>query len=91
MEKRPASALTDGYFRWRSRRGMKELDFILNRFLDAEYNNMSDDAKQLFDDLLAEEDMLLWYWLSGKTQPDPTHPQFQALVEQICAAGYHQK
>ncbi len=84
-------ALTEGYFRWRCRRGMKELDFILNRYLDAEYAAMTDSTKQQFNQMLAEEDMLLWYWLSGKTKPDSSHQQFLQLVEQICAAGYHQK
>ena len=84
-------ALSEGYFRWRCRRGMKELDFILNRFLDAEYAALSFSSKELFNDMLAEEDMLLWYWLSGKTKPEKAHIQFKDLVEQICAAGYHQK
>ncbi len=85
------AALTEGYFRWRVRRGMKELDFILNRYLDAEYSRMDNATKQLFDDMLAEEDMLLWYWLSGKTEPADTTLRFKPLVEQICAAGYHKK
>ncbi len=84
-------ALSEGYFRWRCRRGMKELDFILNRFLDAEYKTLSTSKKVLFNDMLAEEDMLLWYWLSGKSKPEMERIQFKDLVEQICAAGYHQK
>ena len=84
-------ALTEGYFRWRCRRGMKELDFILNRFLDAEFQSMSETNKQLFNEMLAEEDMLLWYWLSGKSNPADAKLHFKTLVEQICAAGYHKK
>ena len=84
-------ALTEGYFRWRCRRGMKELDFILNRYLDAQYNQMNDASKMLFDAMLAEEDMLLWYWLSGKSFPADSNLRFKTLVEQICAAGHHQK
>ncbi len=83
--------LTEGYFRWRCRRGMKELDFILNRFIDAKYHHLDVPQLQLFDELLSEEDMLLWYWLSGKTKPESTHLKFNHLVEQICAAGYHKK
>ena len=91
MNSGTAVRLTEGYFRWHCRRGMKELDFILNRYLDAQYSRMNDATKQLFDDMLAEEDMLLWYWLSGKSQPADTNLRFKPLVEQICAAGYHQK
>lgn len=82
-------ALTEGYFRWRCRRGMKELDFIFNRFIDAQFTELDDASKTLFDDLLNEEDMLLWYWLSGKSKPIDQHQRYQLLVEQICAAGYH--
>lgn len=81
--------LTEGYFKWRCRRGMKELDFILNRYLDAEFTDMSDSNKHLFNAMLAEEDMLLWYWLSGKTKPEKDKQPYSSLVEQICAAGYH--
>ena len=82
-------ALTEGYFRWRCRRGMKELDFILNRFLDACVADLSTADRELLNQLLEEEDMLLWYWLSGKTQPGPEHAHFQSLVSQICAIGHH--
>ncbi len=91
MSSGTAAVLTQGYFSWRCRRGMKELDFILNRYLDAQYPQMTDETKHLFDDMLAEEDMLLWYWLSGKSQPDDSNLHFKTLVEQICAAGYHKK
>ena len=91
MSSDTAVVLTQGYFSWRCRRGMKELDFILNRYLDAEFSGMSEPTKQLFNDMLAEEDMLLWYWLSGKSQPEDSTLRFKTLVEQICAAGYHKK
>ncbi|MCX7554463.1 succinate dehydrogenase assembly factor 2 [Marinicella sp. S1101] len=81
--------LTEGYFKWRCRRGMKELDFILNRFVDAEYTVLTAVDLTLFDQLLDEEDMLLWYWLSGKQKPQNEHRDYANLVERICAAGYH--
>ncbi len=89
MNTMATTILSEGYFRWRCRRGMKELDFILNRYLDAQFDQMNDETKQLFDDMLAEEDMLLWYWLSGKSYPAGITLRFKSLVEQICAAGYH--
>ena len=89
MNSSSVEALTEGYFRWRCRRGMKELDFILNRFIAAKFAELNDASRILFDDLLNEEDMLLWYWLSGKSKPADQHQRFQLLVEQICAAGYH--
>ena len=89
MNSGSVEALTEGYFRWRCRRGMKELDFIFNRFIDAQFTELDDDSIALFDELLNEEDMLLGYWLSGKSKPIDQHQRYQHLVEQICAAGYH--
>ena len=50
MNTTATTILSEGYFRWRCRRGMKELDFILNRYLDAKFDQMNDATKQLFDD-----------------------------------------
>ena len=91
MNDSSVDALTEGYFRWRCRRGMKELDFILNRFVDAKFASMPIETKQLFIELLEEQDMLLWYWLSGKQSADGQHLKFAALVSEICAAGYLKK
>lgn len=91
MNTQSVDGLTEGYFRWRCRRGMKELDFILNRFLDARFSTMSLETKQLFNEMLEEQDMLLWYWLSGKQQATGTHLKFAALLSEICAAGYLKK
>lgn len=84
-------ALSEGYFRWRCRRGMKELDFILNNFVKDQFVAMDTSDKKLFNTFLDEEDMLLWYWLSGKTRPEGHYQKYIDLVEQICAAGYHKK
>lgn len=78
--------LTKGYFQWHARRGMKELDFILNRFIEAHYTKMSQADKICFDQLLGQQDMLLWYWLSKKQQPEDQ--QTAELVNQICEIAY---
>lgn len=78
-----------GYFRWRCRRGMKELDYVLNGFLDLCWDELSRQDKRLFDEILEQQDMTLWYWFSGQQQA--TNPAIKSLVKRICAAGYHQK
>ncbi|OGT39439.1 MAG: hypothetical protein A3E81_05940 [Gammaproteobacteria bacterium RIFCSPHIGHO2_12_FULL_36_30] len=45
------------------RRGMLELDFILERFLDRQYESLSENQKKLFLKLLSEEDVTLYDWL----------------------------
>jgi len=49
--------------RWRCRRGMRELDFVFDRFLDKCYNDLTDQQKADFERLLEEEDDRLWAWL----------------------------
>ncbi|MCB1976961.1 MAG: succinate dehydrogenase assembly factor 2 [Nitrosomonas sp.] len=46
--------------RWRCRRGMLELDIILQRFMDAHYCQLSADELQQFDRLLILPDNDLW-------------------------------
>lgn len=62
--------LKKGYLQWRCRRGTKELDVVLNRFLDAQYEKLSNMELQNFDKLLDTQDTILWYWLSGQQTPD---------------------
>ena len=62
--------LKKGYLQWRCRRGTKELDVVLNRFLDNCYDELKDKDLQLFDKLLDSQDTELWYWLSGKQSPE---------------------
>ena len=83
------SQLTEGYFQWRCRRGMKELDFIMTRYLKDAYPSMSDQDKIQFNEFLQLQDMLLWSWLSGKKKPDDESTAH--LVAEICASGYLKK
>ncbi len=81
--------LSKGYFQWRCRRGMKELDFIMTRYLEASYASMSDQDKVQFNEFLQIQDMTLWSWLNGKVTPED--PETARLVKDICAAGYLKK
>ncbi len=81
--------LTEGYFQWRCRRGMKELDFIMTRYLSAAYPGMSDQDKTQFNEFLQLQDMMLWSWLSGKKVPEDAATA--QLVADICASGYLKK
>jgi antitoxin CptB len=61
--------LKKGYLQWRCRRGTKELDVVLNRFLDNCYEQLSDTELNDFNQLLDAQDTILWYWLIGKQSP----------------------
>lgn len=75
--------LAKGYLQWRCRRGTKELDVILTRFLDSSYDSLSDEELHEFNELLNTQDTHLWYWLSGQTMPDQI--SLQKLVLKIRA------
>ena len=52
---------------WMCRRGMLELDLLLNNFARTDYNNLDDDAKQEFITLLSYDDPVLYDLLVKKT------------------------
>jgi len=58
--------------RWKCRRGMLELDLVLNKFLEQEYAVLDSDAKQAFVTLLEAGDEELWTLITGeKASIDP--------------------
>lgn len=69
--------------RWRSRRGMRELDQILARYLDHGWRHADAAERATFEQLLASEDTALWPWFVGRERPDD--PALDALVQKILA------
>lgn len=55
--------------RWRLRRGMRELDLILEGFYEARYRELSKPSRGAFAELLDCEDDDLWAWLTGRGEP----------------------
>ena len=56
--------------RWRCRRGMRELDLLLTRWLDRAYPQADPEQRAVFEKLLACEDDQLWRWFMGREIPD---------------------
>ncbi len=50
---------------WRCRRGMRELDLLLTRYLEREWAQASDAERGVFLQLLDSEDDRLWRWFLG--------------------------
>ena len=75
------SELEFNRLRWRSRRGMLELDLLLLPFFDEVFAELESDEQQAFIKLLEQEDPNLWDWFSRKSKPDD--PELTALVERI--------
>lgn len=63
--------------RWRCvRRGLLELDIRLGKFLDEQYQSLSDAQAQAFGELAMMEDPELWDLVCGrKTSGNPAHAE----------------
>lgn len=55
---------------WHCRRGMLELDLILQRFLENDLEHLSRHELELFDSLLSCTDPELFAWLMGHEEPN---------------------
>jgi antitoxin CptB len=55
--------------RWQCRRGMLELDLLLNRFLDTGYAGLGGAERATFNRLLAYQDQVLHDWFMGHAVP----------------------
>ncbi|MCB1877772.1 MAG: succinate dehydrogenase assembly factor 2 [Chromatiales bacterium] len=61
---------TKARLRWQCRRGMKELDVLLCRYLDERYELAGVREQGEFHALLDCEDPDLFAWLSGRADPE---------------------
>ncbi|HMI75663.1 MAG TPA: succinate dehydrogenase assembly factor 2 [Steroidobacteraceae bacterium] len=71
-----------GKLRWRCRRGMKELDILLTRYVDERYGSAPVDEQQAFQGLLETQDPVIYAYCLGQERP-PEH--LAALIERITA------
>lgn len=55
-----------GRLRWRCRRGMRELDQLMLRYLDQRWREAPADERAQFERLLGCEDDRLWRWVLGR-------------------------
>lgn len=67
--------------KWRCRRGTKELDYLLEDYLNNCYSESSQQEKALFAELLTLQDsQLIWFFLGDQL---PNTKQLAALVKKI--------
>ena len=64
--------------RFNCRRGMLELDVMLQHFFESSYRELSSEKQQLFEELLNAEDQDLHRWLIGTEAC--TEPRFQDML-----------
>jgi antitoxin CptB len=66
--------------RWQCRRGLLELDLILNRFLEREVEALPAAELQLFKELLGEADTRLLAWVMGQ---EAAPARYDALIRRL--------
>ncbi len=76
----PASTST-AQLRWRCRRGTREMDLLLLRFLEQDYPHLDAREQSLFGALLNEADPDLYAWITG--QSEPAKPDYLPIIAKI--------
>jgi antitoxin CptB len=72
--------------RWQCRRGLLELDLVLERFLRENSERLTSVELERFRRLLAAPDNDLWDWISGRA--DPSDPALTELIVRLRAVQY---
>lgn len=70
-----------GQLRWQCRRGVLELDMLLDPFLSKTYPHLSEEEKATFVTLLEYTDEVLLSWFFGEGVPDS--PALQKIILKI--------
>ena len=74
-----------GKLRWRCRRGMRELDVLLTRYVDEEYHTAAPEQQAAFRRLLDIQDPVMHaYFLGRETPPDAV---LASLIARITAGA----
>jgi antitoxin CptB len=71
-----------GKLRWRCRRGIKELDVLLERYLDERFCTATEHEREAFRQLLETQDTIIYAYCLG-VEPPPE--RFAELIARITA------
>jgi len=74
-----------GRLRWRSRRGMKELDKLLEAYFKADLSSCDEATITSLERLLECQDPQLLDWLLGRSTPPDA--QLNQIIKRILQAG----
>ncbi len=77
---------TDINYRWQCRRGMLELDLLLNNFVDKKVETLTTQQKQSFELLLSYPDQTLLDLLLGNSVS--SDPLISTIIQQIQSTSF---
>jgi antitoxin CptB len=66
--------------RWQCRRGLLEMDLILQRFLAEDFDSLSPEERSLFKEFLGEVDTVLLPWVMGQEEAPK---RYDALIRRM--------
>jgi antitoxin CptB len=76
--------ITDGRIRWKCRRGLLELDIVLEKFCESALPTLSQEEKQLFFVFLDTPDQVLLDWVFTQDLPDnELDKQFVLMMRKV--------
>jgi antitoxin CptB len=64
-----AKRIEENRLRWHCRRGLLELDIVLQRFMDRRYRELGEVELEQLRELLDYPDQDLWDMIAGRLQP----------------------
>jgi len=81
-----AEASANVNYRWQCRRGMLELDLLLNNFVDKEVIGLTSEQQKTFEQLLTYPDQTLLDLLLGNSVS--SDPLITAIVQKITTTSF---
>ena len=66
--------------RWKSRKGIRELDILLQKFLQLEYENLNQIDKEIFEELLDLETYDLLNAITGKSS---YNQEYEPIIKKL--------
>ena len=66
--------------RWKSRKGIRELDILLQNYLDTHYSNLDNLDKKLFEEILEIDTYDLLNAISGKSS---YNEKYESIITQL--------
>ncbi len=66
--------------RWKSRKGIRELDILLQSFLDNEFKKLNDTDQKIFEELIEIETYDLLNAITGKSSYDV---RYESIIKKL--------
>ena len=81
----PVGDCPPGWLRWRCRRGVRELDLLLNVYLEKRYPHAGGEERAAFERLTAWADPdIMGVVLGSGPPPDPTTSSLVEILRSLC-------